>query len=98
MASIISEVKFDLRFETGNLKYPDIHVPIASDGHLRGVWGHGGFQMTSEVKADLKIELSDLNCLCSHASLACKGFLETIHTNDDIQRPIMIDKRASEFS
>ena len=36
MASIISEVKFDLRFATSNLKYPDINVHIASDGHLRG--------------------------------------------------------------
>ena len=55
MASFISEVKFDLRFETSSLKYPDIHVHIASGGHL---------QKSSEVKADLKIELSDLNYQC----------------------------------
>ena len=36
-ASMISEVKFDLRFEKSNLKYPDIHVHIASDGHLGGL-------------------------------------------------------------
>ena len=63
---MISEVKFDLRLETSNLKYPDIHVHIASDGHLGGLRGHCGLQKTSEFKADLKIELSDLNYLCSN--------------------------------
>ena len=55
MASKISDVKFDLRFEMTNLNYHGIHVHIASDSHLGGLWGHGGLQMTSEVKADLKI-------------------------------------------
>ena len=76
MASKISEVKLDLRFEMSNLQYHGIHVHIASDSHL------GGFQMTSDVKADLKIELSDLNYLCSNAYLACKCFHEMIATNN----------------
>ena len=37
MASKISEVKFDLRFEMSNLKYHGIHVHIASDSHLGGL-------------------------------------------------------------
>ena len=34
MVSMISEVKFDQIFEGSNLKYLDIHLHIASDGHL----------------------------------------------------------------
>ena len=69
MASMISEVKFDLRLETSSLKHPDIHGHIASDGHLGGLGGYGGHKMNSEVKADLKIELSDLNYLCSQGRM-----------------------------
>ena len=70
-----------LWIEVCNLIYPDIYGHIASDGHLGGLWGHCGLQMTSEVKADFKIELSDLNYLCSHASLACKCSPEMIVTD-----------------
>ena len=64
MASMISEVKFDHIFKGSNLKYPDIHLHIASDGHLGSLWGHCGLQITSEVKADLKMELSNLSYPC----------------------------------
>ena len=31
-----SEVIFDNKIEVCNLKYPDIHVHIVSDGHIHG--------------------------------------------------------------
>ena len=76
-----SEVMTGLWIEVCNLIYPDVYGHIASDGHLGGLWGQCGLQMTTEVKADLKIELNDLNYLCFNASLACKGFPEMIQTD-----------------
>ena len=67
MASIASEVKFNLGFEISNLNYPGIHVHVAPNSHFGGLGGHGGLQTTSEVTSGLKIKLSDLNYLCCHA-------------------------------
>ena len=36
-ASMMSEVKFDRRFETSSLKYPDIHMHVAPGVHLGGL-------------------------------------------------------------
>ena len=35
--NLTSEVIFDNKIEVWNLKYPDIHVHIASDSHLGGL-------------------------------------------------------------
>ena len=51
MASIISEVKFDL-------KHPDIHVHIASGGHLGGLWGH---VLLKELGYALRFSKSETN-------------------------------------
>ena len=81
MALIISEVKFDLRFDTSNLKYPDIHVHIASGGHLGGLRGLGGLQMTSEVNLtsevifDNKIEVWNLKYPDIHVHIASDSHL-----------------------
>ena len=63
MASIASEVIFNLGFEISNLNYPGIHVHVASNGHLHGLCGHDGLQTASEVTSGLGIELSDINGL-----------------------------------
>ena len=68
-----SEVKADLRIELSDLNYPGIHVHVASNSHVGGLWCHDGLQMTSEVKADL-------NYLWCNALLAYKGFPEMIET------------------
>ena len=70
MASLTSEIKFDLRFEISNLDYPVIHVHVASNSHIVDLRGHGSLQSASEVANGLGIELSGLNNLCSHAFLA----------------------------
>ena len=36
MASIASEIKFNLGFKISNLYYPGIHVHVASNGHFGG--------------------------------------------------------------
>ena len=51
-----SLANFNFILETSNLKYPGIHVHVASNSH-------DGLHMTSEVTSDLKIELSDLDYL-----------------------------------
>ena len=76
MASMASEVTFDLRFEISNLNYHGIHVHVAPNSHFGGLGGQGGLQTTLEVTYGLKIKLSDLNYLCCHASLASKCLYE----------------------
>ena len=81
MASKISDVKFDLRFDTSNFKYTDIHVHIASGGHLGGLRGLGGLQMTSEVNLtsevifDNKIEVWNLKYPDIHVHIASDSHL-----------------------
>ena len=80
MASMASEVTFDLRFEISNLNYPGIHMHVAPNSHFGGLRGHGGLKTASEVTSDLKFELSDLNNPCWQAFLACKSFPELFAT------------------
>ena len=68
---MISEVKFDLRFEISNLDYPGIHVHVASNSHIMDLRGHDSLQTASEFAYGLGIELSYLYYLCKQASLAC---------------------------
>ena len=63
------DVKFDLRFDSINLNYPDIYVHIAWNSLFGDLRGHSGLHMTSEVTSDLKFELSGLNNLCSSVFL-----------------------------
>ena len=72
MASMASEVTFNLRFEIPNLNYPDIHMHVAPNSHFVGLRGYGGLKTASEVTSHLGIELSDLNYICCHAFLASK--------------------------
>ena len=69
-ASEATEVRFDLRFNTSNLNYPDIYVHLTWNSLFSGLWGHSDLHMASEVTSDLEFELSDLKNLGSSASLA----------------------------
>ena len=86
MASMFSEVKFDPRFETSNLKYPDIHVHIASGGHLGGLWGLGGLQMTSEVIFDNKIEVCNLKYPDIYVHIASDSHLGGLWGHGGLQK------------
>ena len=91
MASIASEIIFNLGFEISNLNYPGIHVHVASNGHLHGLCGHDGLQTASEVTSGLGIELSDINYPCSNAYLTSKGLHElnqTTTTTEEIYHPL----------
>ena len=61
---VVTKVKFDLRFEISNLNYPGIHVHVASNGHLHGLWGHDGLQtasITSNILFGIKFEIKNPN-------------------------------------
>ena len=42
---MVSEVRFDLKIELGDLNYPDIYVHIASKSHFHDLRDHCGLQI-----------------------------------------------------